>query len=394
MRDSDGSTKRSSKGNAEWRIVEGDREASMTERLLQSILDDENTGVLLLDAELRILEASATVCRILHSERSRLLHMTIDEAAHGTGAEPLPIDASLLDGVPFRGRSYSFGSGKDRREWLLDGHPMWSGAEVIGAHVMFRDVTQVIRLEEQIRHSDRLKLIGEVAAGTAHEIRNPLTAIKGFMQLMDKSLIDREMNRERDFVQIVLSELERVNGLVNDILLLSKPKEVKLSPTRVGSIVKDMIPMLRNEAIMRGVIVHYEPWTEGPLILADKEMLKQVFLNLGKNAIEAMDGGGVLTVRERRGAASEVEATVDIIDTGPGIEQEYLERIFDPFFTTKEQGTGLGLSICRRIVHEMGGAIQVETGPEGTMFSIALPTLASSDKRMTGFGGALPFDVV
>mgnify|MGYP001229632368 FL=1 len=395
MRGSDDIDRRRLAYSTDLMKAKGDfREASITERLLESILEDENTGVLLLDSKLRITEASSVICRMLRKNRMELLNLTLEEAVRDSGEAPFPIDADLLEGVAFRGRSYSIGSGRNRREWLLDGSPLWNGGRVIGANVMFRDVTQVIQLEEQIRHSDRLKMIGEVAAGTAHEIRNPLTAIKGFMQLLSKSLSDREMHREQDFVQIVMSELERINSLVNDILLLSKPKEVKLSPVRIGSIIKDMLPMLRNEAVMRSVLLHYESWPDGPLILADKEMLKQVFLNLGKNAIEAMGTGGVLTIRERREAASATEVTVDIIDTGPGIDRDHLERIFDPFFTTKEQGTGLGLSICRRIVHEMGGGIQVSTGPDGSVFTITIPVMARSDSRMAGLGGALPFDVV
>ncbi|RUS44213.1 nitrogen regulation protein NR(II) [Cohnella sp. AR92] len=385
-----------SRSKNRWNLgaKEGIDESRIAERLLESILDDENTGVLLLDSGLRIKEASSVVCWILRRKRSQLLNVSLEKAAEEAGVIRLPIDGTLLDGAAFRGRSYSSGTGEKRREWLLDGTPLWEGGNVIGAHVMFRDVTQVLRLEEQIRHSDRLKMIGEVAAGTAHEIRNPLTAIKGFMQLLGKSLADREMHRELDYVKIVASELERINSLVNDILLLSKPKEVKLVATRIGSIIKEMLPMLRNEAVMRGTLLHYESWPEGPVIMADKEMLKQVLLNMGKNAIEAMGTGGVLTIRERRTEVSAMEVAVDIIDTGPGIDREHLDRIFDPFFTTKEQGTGLGLSICRRIVHEMGGTIQVSTGPEGTIFSIILPTLSRSGELGTGLGGALPFDVV
>jgi signal transduction histidine kinase len=277
---------------------------------------------------------------------------------------------------------------------MLEGGALRDGTEEIGRYMLFQDVTHLMLLEEQIRRSDRLKMIGQVAAGTAHEIRNPLTAIKGFIQLLHKALSERDMNRELEYVGIVLSELERVNELVNEFLLLSKPKEVRLVPVHLGKLFREMLPMLQNEAILHNVTLSYEPLENSPYVFADKEMLKQVFLNLGKNAIEAMGNGGSLIIRERSAFPGAEEVSVDVCDNGPGISEELLERIFDPFFTTKEQGTGLGLSICQRIVHEFGGKIGVQSGSGGTMFTVTLPTAAVAKSRKVVCGGALPLDDV
>ncbi|WP_084423152.1 two-component system sensor histidine kinase NtrB [Cohnella thermotolerans] len=371
------------------------RKEKFVRRFLENLLGHENFGVLLLDADFRIVEASPMVCQAIGREREELLGQNA-ESLFRLQTVPLPVDASLLQGRVFRNRSYTWRSGDRRREWVLDGELLrdGDGGKVIGAYVLFRDVTQLMALEEQVRRSDRLKMIGEVAAGTAHEIRNPLTAIRGFIQLLHRSLAERQMNRELDYVDIVLAELERVNALVNEFLLLSKPKKVELQPVRLGKLFDEMLPMLRNEAVMHNVTLQYIPRNELPSIFADKELLKQVFLNLGKNAIEAMTEGGMLIIRERPCPPGAAEVTVDVCDNGPGIPEEMIDRVFDPFFTTKEQGTGLGLSICQRIVHELGGRIEVSSGTGGTVFSVTIPAIGASQRKPSPGGGALPSDDV
>jgi signal transduction histidine kinase len=361
-------------------------------RYVERLLIDDTMGLLLLDEQFRFVEASPSVCESLGGDRESMLGARFDEWCAGM-AEPPPIDRGLLKGNTFRNRSFVWRSGDRIRNWMLDGDTLLDDERVVGAYVIFRDVTYLTVLEEQVRRADRLKMIGEVAAGTAHEIRNPLTAIKGFIQLLHKSLSDRKMIRELDYVGIVMTELERVKSLVNEFLLLSKPKEVALLPVRLGHLFREMLPMLRNEATMHGTLLRYEPKPDLPLVYADKEMLKQVFLNLGKNAIEAMEQGGTLTIRERRGD-DRSNVLVDVSDTGPGIPKESLERVFDPFFTTKEQGTGLGLSICQRIMHELGGSIRASSGSGGTVFTVAIPIAGSLGEGIAANGGALSPDDV
>lgn len=362
-------------------------------RFLDHMISDESFGLLLLDEHFRIVELSPMVCAVLGGDRASLLGREAGRVFRFLPA-PLPVDRSLLRGGSFRNRSYTCRIGERRHEWVLDGDLLRDEAKTIGAYVVFRDVTHLQELEEQVRRSDRLKMIGEVAAGTAHEIRNPLTAIKGFIQLLQRSLMEREMSRELDYIEIVLNELERVNALVGEFLLLSKPKKVELRPFRLAKLFGEMLPMLESEAVMHNVTLHYEARPDLPPVCADKEMLKQVFLNLGKNAIEAMDHGGSLIIRERRGGSGAGLVTVEVCDTGPGIPEERLERIFDPFFTTKEQGTGLGLSVCQRIMHELGGSIAVKSGAWGTMFSVAIQVAAVSGQELVSGGGALPSDDV
>jgi two-component system, sporulation sensor kinase E len=343
------------------------------ERFARRFLGLEGIGVLLLDSEFRIVEISDMICSVFGCSRADMLEKTAEQWFEELSLFPVPFDRSLLTGGAFRNRVLNWSQDKRNHELLLEGEGLRDDGVLSGAFVIFRDVSYLMTLEEQIRRSDRLKVIGQIAAGTAHEIRNPLTAIKGFMQLLDKTLTERSMNRELEFVQIMLSELERVNDLVSDFLLLSKPKEIKHVPIRIGNVLREILPMIRNEAMLYNVMVHYDPKSELLPIFADKELLKQVFLNLGKNAIEAMSEGGTLIIRECSQPDQSGRIAVEICDTGKGIPTDVLEKVFDPFFTTKPQGTGLGLSVCQRIVHDMGGSIEVYSDEKGTQFTVWLP---------------------
>jgi two-component system, sporulation sensor kinase E len=218
-----------------------------------------------------------------------------------------------------------------------------------------------------------LATIGQIAAGTAHEIRNPLTSIKGFLQVIKYALKEKGHVKEQGYTEIMLREINRINSLVSEFLLLSKPRNIKLRPLQVTDIWNEMLPIVENEAILHNMEVNFV--TERsvfPLIVADSELLKQVFLNLCKNAIEAMGEGGMLTVRIRLEEA-EQKLAIDVQDTGPGIPSYALDKIFDPFFTTKENGTGLGLPVCQKIIHEIGGMIRVSSKEWGTVFTVLMP---------------------
>ncbi|CAI6087480.1 ATP-binding protein [Cohnella sp. JJ-181] len=379
---------------APWRGDSRARRDHFVRVFAERMLADEGTGVMLVDADYRIVEANPMASAIFGGDRFSWEGQPADVWAEELGVV-LPFGRSILQGESFRNRKVAWTRDGVSREVVVDGDALVSGGQVIGAYMLFHDVTPWMMLEEQVRRSDRLKMIGQVAAGTAHEIRNPLTAIKGFVQLMKKSFDERQMGKEQNYANIVLSELDRVQELVGEFLLLSKSKETKLSSLRIGAVMREMLPMLRNEATLHDITVRYESKPDLPPVLADKEMLKQVILNLGKNAIEAMGKGGRLLIRERHSdAALPGYVSVDISDTGSGIPPHTLERIFDPFYTTKENGTGLGLSICQRIVHDLGGEIGVESSADGTVFTVSIPSVSSDPGIQSSGGGALPHDDV
>lgn len=358
-------------------------------RFANRFLGLEGTGVLILDADFRLVEISDMLCAMLGCPREDAISLALEDwLDRYKGDSAPPFRRSDLIGNTFRDRSWTWKNGSTRVAMMVDGQMLEEEGRQIGAIVIFRDVTHLIELEEQIRQSDRLKTIGQIAAGTAHEIRNPLTAIKGFMQLMGKAVAEKSMEREQEYVAIVLSELERVNELVGEFLLLSKPREAKLSTLRIGKVIRELLPMIHNEALLHNVIVKYYPQADLPPIVADKELLKQVFLNIGKNAIEAMRGGGELSIRERHDPDRTDRLAVEISDTGTGIPADMLDKVFEPFYTTKQQGTGLGLSVCQRIVHDLGGSIDVESDERGTAFTVWLPCAHVRSGYAQAGGGA------
>ncbi len=234
------------------------------------------------------------------------------------------------------------------------------------------DVTKFKLLEQQLKYNNRLATIGQIAAGSAHEIRNPLTSIKGFLQVIRNKFEQMGYQKEQSYVQIMLKEINRINHLVGELLLLSKPKEMDLTSVQISQVMKEILPIIKNEALLHNIHIHIDYQTSSHVeVLADGKLLKQVFLNLCKNAIEAMDQGGRLTIRLMH--RKKKQLVVEFHDTGSGIPEAVRKKIFDPFFTTKENGTGLGLPICKQIMKEIGGRISVRSSKEGTVFRVLLP---------------------
>ncbi|RJP67042.1 MAG: GAF domain-containing protein [Candidatus Abyssobacteria bacterium SURF_17] len=266
------------------------------------------------------------------------------------------------------------------------GHPMpvavsWSilGEDPVEAIVVnIQDLTEVKRLERQMRRSQRLAALGLMAAGVAHEVRNPLAGIRGASQLLA-----RETSRNRklaDFLSVIVREVDRLDRTVEQLLDLARPVKADMAPTSVTDVVKRALTLLKPEVDRSRVRVVKKMPAETRQIMADAAQLTQVFLNLFLNALQAMSDGGMLrvTVREDAGFNNSGPAfvIVEVNDTGCGMSPQVLEQLFMPFFTTRENGTGLGLAISHRIVEEHGGAIDVvsEEGT-GTTFIVSFPAL-------------------
>jgi len=224
-----------------------------------------------------------------------------------------------------------------------------------------------------IRRADRLSSLGVLTAGLAHEIRNPLVAIRTFTQLLPERYQDREFREE--FQVIALREVDRICGLVNDLLSFARPSIHNVSSENINEVVENIARILETQAKERGVQISRELAPDLPKIWIDKEQLKQVFMNIILNAIQSIEGSGVVEVSTRlfKKDSSERFVQIGIRDSGVGIPEQDLENIFNPFFTTKKDGSGLGLSISHQIVQEHGGYMLVESRPgEGTTFLIQL----------------------
>ena len=222
---------------------------------------------------------------------------------------------------------------------------------------------------EQIQRADRFSAIGQLAAGLAHEIRNPLGSIAGAVDILERDAGSED--RRREFLTIIKKEGGRLDRLLSNLLDFAKPRQPQIQPVSIGQIVGAVVTLAGHTAERHGIELRAEV-PPLPPVQGDAEQLQQVILNLTLNAIQAMPEGGriVLSAGREDGAFA-----IRVSDEGHGIPNENLERIFDPFYTTKESGTGLGLAVAHQIVTQHGGRIRVERNPDrGVTFTVLLPT--------------------
>ncbi len=265
------------------------------------------------------------------------------------------------------------------RHVLIDGY-MHKDAKgnLLGMHLTLKDLGNMVALEQHMLRTDKLATVGKIAAGIAHEIRNPLTTLKGFLQVFEDRFEGEKANEDLlNHTRIMQREIERVNGLVGELLLLSKPREMEKIPCLLLTLFEELNPILESEALLRDIDYQFSIEDPNLCVLADSAMLKQVILNLTKNAVEAMDAGGNLKIHVHH---VDLWAQIDVSDTGPGIPYYQVDRIFDAFFTTKERGTGLGLPICQAIISNHGGEIRVSSKGFGTTFTVLLPTVSAKPR--------------
>ncbi|WP_318245816.1 PAS domain S-box protein [Bacillus tianshenii] len=258
------------------------------------------------------------------------------------------------------------------QEWTtMKGHKLYT--EVIGIpttylgknamQVIIRDITEKKQAEAVMLQSEKLSVAGQLAAGIAHEIRNPLTAIKGFFKLLE-----REMDQKKEYFHIIESELSRIELILSELLLLAKPHKVRIQKVSLDTLLKDVTTLLETQAIMNNVWFEMKLDAKDPYIQCDDNQVKQVFINLIKNGIEAMsEGGNIFIETEDEGA----EVIIRIRDEGAGIPEEIIARLGEPFYTTKTTGTGLGLMITFNIIKNHHGTVSVksEVG-QGSTFEV------------------------
>ncbi len=262
-----------------------------------------------------------------------------------------------------------------------------SNGEAIGVILTLRDLTSIRELEAAVRQADRLATLGTLAAGLAHEVKNPLGGIKGAAQLLERELDpDSELH---EYPRLMIREAERIDRIIRQLLDLASPRGPRYQPVNLHMVLGDIILLQREAAASRDVSISTGFDPSIPPIMADEAQLTQVFLNLIRNAIEAINDGGRVTVSSRvlaeyqlaRNEGRSRMVAVEVADTGPGIPAENLTKVGTPFFTTKDSGTGLGLAICQKIVAEHRGMLKIDSKPEqGTRISVLLPLILSPAK--------------
>ena len=364
---------------------------NLHERTVESIM----SGLLTTDRGGSITYFNPEAERITGMTAGEVVGRPVDSVI--PGAAELILEPHSCYREPSRARMQFRDRSGVERNLGLAGSILWDeDRSEVGRVLIFQDVTQVVAMERQLRQSERSAALGEMSANMAHEIRNPLAAISGCVQVLRAGVPDGEVDPERDrLMQIVVRETDRLSALIQDFLQYARPRSPSCQPIRLDDLVEDVAKLIES-ALPETVRLRVEPGS-GIHALADPGQLKQVLWNLCLNAVQAMPDGGELRVevrevageppqgpasihrngseggaREESGASLWAELVVT--DTGVGMPFEVQEHIFEPFFTTKKEGSGLGLSTVHRIVESHGGMLQVESEEgRGTTFRICLP---------------------
>jgi len=245
--------------------------------------------------------------------------------------------------------------------------PIMVNGKISGIIGYGRDVTNLRKTEERLRRTEKLSVVGELSASVAHEIRNPLTSLKGFVQLLQM-----EDEKHQLYYRIMLDELDRINHIVGELLLLAKPQHLKFSIADIQKLLSDVISLLSTEAIYYNVQIVSSFPDEELYIECEPNQLKQLFINIIKNAIEASTKGGTVEITIYPSQDQQVMITVK--DNGSGISKERIEKLGEPFYSSKEKGTGLGLTVSFKIVQTHNGSIRFNSQRNhGTSVDISLP---------------------
>ncbi len=244
-----------------------------------------------------------------------------------------------------------------------------------GAVIILRDLSEIKQLEEKVRRSEKLAAIGKLAAGVAHEIRNPLSSIRGFAQFLRHALKDRPQDRE--YAETMVTEVDRINTVVKDLLTFARPMVAERAPTDLNELVSHTVRLAQEDARSREVTIKVDMAPDLNEILLDADQITQALLNLLLNALHAVKNGGNIHLGACKIDSNNERLRLWVEDDGHGISKDTLNKIFDPFFTTREKGTGLGLPIVHKIVENHNGEIRVESPvpgkTQGCRFTIQIP---------------------
>jgi len=244
-----------------------------------------------------------------------------------------------------------------------------------GRVIVFHDLTMVKETARQIHDFEKLAAIGELAAGTAHEIRNPLTTIRGFVQILQQKAKNAGIEDINRYAEIIINEIDRVNSIIAEFLLLAKPTAVRWQQVDLNQVVEQVFPFVQNEALRLEMGAEKELQESLPPVHGDIEQIKQVLLNLVNNALQALSTGGLVKISTF--LAGDGRVCLSVEDNGTGMPSDVMDKIFKPFFSTKENGTGLGLAISKRIMEDHHGEIIVKSKEGvGSTFLLCLPPMA------------------
>ncbi len=353
------------------------------EVLKDAIINSIDSGLIALDDQDRIILFNPAAEALFGIELSRSLGMPIDRI--------LPVISDYLErketspGLLLKGKTPFVDIPFERLDQeplhlRLSLSPLRLGSNPDRGHILvFQDMTTTKQIEQEMKKVEGLALIGELAAGIAHEIRNPMASISGSIQLIRGRLDDDGINSR--LMEIVLREIKRLNRLVNDFLLFARPKKVKLRSFDLSELIMESLELFQNSQHWDERIHVSTGISNDTLLVSDPELVKQVLWNLFINALEAMPDGGSMQILARKEDGGEIfqqmAVRIQVRDTGKGFDHSVMPHLFTPFWTTKEQGSGLGLAIVKRVVDTLKGRVFGENHPEGgAQVTILLPSLS------------------
>lgn len=358
-----------------------------------SILSSLASGLVVVDLRDQIIRVNSAAREIIQKEERELLNKSLSSIPELSELSQV-IQATLRTGkaedryeVRIRVGDQTVPLGLNTS--VLTDH----SGKTVGVVANFRDLRHIHRLQDQLRNSQHLAALGQMAAGVAHEIRNPLNSIRGFTQLIQEAATKEGLNSPKfsEYPKIVLEEVDRMNHIVQDLLDYSRQRELTLTPVIIEDVLttlqKEQEPEFNEAKVALKLDLPPDPL---PGVLGNHEKLVQVLTNLVLNALQASQPGGEVMISARAttgtilekaedGATKEIprqELAIKVTDKGSGIAAEHIQKVFDPFFTQKEVGTGLGLSISQRIANQHGGRIEVSSElNKGSVFTIFLPAV-------------------
>jgi len=347
-----------------WRI---ETELRESERKFRKIFEGSLDGMILWKSS-EFIDINEAGLKILEMSKQELLPMSIHSLIEKKSVNRKPLqkhlDMVFQNGSETSVMALSMRSGKIKQLEISTRENLYSGLHL----TIIRDITENMVMQEQIRKSDTLSVVGELAAGIAHEIRNPMTAVKGFIQLLQTSV-------KEDFstyFHVITTELNRIETIITEFLVLAKPQAVHYFSQNINTIMLETLELMGAQALLENIQFESDFEEKDFPVFCEANQLKQVLINILKNAIEVMPAGGIIQVKTRKWGNNQVRIT--ITDEGQGIPEEKIKKLGEPFYTTKERGTGLGLMVSYKIIEEHAGMIEVESEVgKGSSFHILLP---------------------
>lgn len=355
--------------------IEVEHLLAVAKKSLDAIFDGIEDGIFVINREYNMIRANKAILNIAGKKdfREILGKKCFNELYQRNAVcDNCPAEKTFKEGIPSQLTKMSREMGSKRVILNESTFPIKDEDDnVIQVVSYIKDVTHVVKLEDRLLYSERLAGIGKLAAGVAHEVRNPLGNIKAAAQLcLDKYKSDKQIRR---YLNVMLRNTERINKVIKDLINLAKPHEASFKIGRIDKIIDSLCDLANARCLKQRVRLSKRFPRILPQILLDEKLLKEAFLNLIFNALDAMPNGGRLAINAYYEHNDE-EIVIAFCDSGCGISEDNVGRIFDPFFTTKKEGTGLGLSLALQIIELHKGKIHIESKPDyGTEVMVRLP---------------------